>query len=44
MWNFESDTVKKYFGENLKKAKNNHHKELKKTKDKFVKDYPYAKV
>ena len=47
MWNFESDTVKKYLGENLKKAKNNQlkkRKELKKTKDKFVKGYPYAKV
>ena len=44
MWNFESDTVKKYFGENLKKAKAKHDKELKKIKDKFVKDYPYSKV
>ena len=44
MWNFESATVKKYFGANLKKAKANHDKELKKTKDKFVKDYPYAKL
>ena len=44
MWNFESATVKKYFGTNLKKAKSNYDKELKKTKDKFIKDYPYAKV
>ena len=44
MWDFESATVKKYFGTNPKKAKANHDKELKKTRDKFVKDYPYAKV
>ena len=44
MWNFESATVKKYFGANLKKAKANHDKELKKTRDKIVKDYPYAKL
>ena len=45
MWNFEtSANVKKYFGANLKKAKTNHDKELKKTRDEFVKKYPYAKL
>ena len=44
MWDFESANTKKFFGANLKKAKANHDKELKKTKDKFVKDYPYAKL
>ena len=44
MWNFESANVKKYFGANLKKAKTNHGKELKESRDKFVKDYPYAKL
>ena len=44
MWNFESATVKKFFGANLKKAKTNHDKELKKIRDKFVETYPYAKL
>ena len=44
MWDFESAKTKKYFGENLKKAKANHDKELKKTRDKFVETYPYAKL
>ena len=44
MWDFESANTKTFFGANLKKAKANHDKELKKIKDKFVKDYPYAKL
>ena len=43
-WNFESATVKKYFGVNLAKAKRNHDARLKKMRDKFVADYPYAKL
>ena len=44
MWDFESANTKKFFGANLKKAKANHDKELKKTRDKFVETYPYAKL
>ena len=44
MWDFESSIAKKYFGVNLKKAKRNYDKELLKTRNKFIKDYPYAKV
>ena len=44
MWDFESANTKKFFGANLKKAKINHDKELKKIRDKFVETYPYAKL
>ena len=44
MWDFESANTKKFFGANLKKAKTNHDKELKKTRDKFAETYPYAKL
>ena len=44
MWDFEPANTKKFFGANLKKAKANHDKELKKTRDKFVETYPYAKL
>ena len=44
MWDFESTNTKKFFGANLKKAKANHDKELKKIRDKSVKTYPYAKL
>ena len=37
MWNFESANVKKYFGANLKKAKTNHDKELKKIRTSLLK-------
>ena len=40
MWNFESATVKKYFGKNLKKAKANHDKELKKQRTSLSKSTP----
>ena len=43
-WNFEDATVKKYFGNNLTKAKRNHDERLKKMRAKFVADYPYAKL
>ena len=44
MWDFDSTNTKKYFGQNLKKAKRNYDKELFKTRKKFIIDYPYAKV
>jgi len=44
MWDFESATIKKYFGVNLDKAKSNYNKELTKAKNKFIEDYLYAKV
>ena len=43
-WNFESANIKKYFGVNLTKAKRNHDARLKKMRDKFVADCPYAKL
>ena len=43
-WNFESPNTKKYLGANLKKAKTNHDARLKKMRDKFIADYPYAKL
>ena len=43
-WNFESANTKKYFGSNLAKAKRNHDARLKKMRDKFIADYPYAKL
>ena len=43
-WNFESANTKKYFGTNLTKAKRNHDASLKKMRDKFIADYPYAKL
>ena len=43
-WNFESATVKKYFGNNLAKAKRNHDTRLERMRAKFVADYPYAKL
>ena len=43
-WNFESASTKKYFGANLTKAKRSHDARLKKMRDKFIADYPYAKL
>ena len=43
-WNFESANTKKYFSANLKKAKQNHDARLKKMRDKFIADYPFAKL
>ena len=42
--NFNSELVKKYFGENYHKAKRNYNNELNKSKSKFTEKYPYAKV
>ena len=43
-WNFESANTKRYFGLNLNKAKRNHDARLKKMRDKFIADYPFAKL
>ena len=41
---FDSEFVKKYFGENYDKAKRNYNNELNTTKTKLTEKYPYAKV
>ena len=42
--NWDSDSVKKYYGENLGKDKRNYNKELVKTKTEFMVKYPFANV
>ena len=42
--NWDSENTKKYYGENLDKAKRNYDKELVKTKTEFMAKYPFANV
>ena len=42
--NFQDKNVIEWLGKNLEKGKKNYNKRLKELKDKFVRDYPYAKV
>ena len=44
MRDFTSEYNRKYFGANLKKAKANYDKEMKRARNEFVKKYPYAKI